>query len=88
MNRRSLLVGLGAVLGAPAVVRAESLMKIAVLRETVGGTASFITITVPHGQCYWIGNSGVMTAHVLEGATLRAVLQPGETFDFGLRPAA
>jgi hypothetical protein len=88
MNRRSLLLGLGAVLGAPAVVRAESLMKIAVLRETVGGTDSFITITVPHGQCYWIGNSGVMTAHVIEGATLRAVLQPGESFDFGLRRAA
>ena len=35
MNRRGLLLGLGAALAAPAIVRAESLMQIAVLRETV-----------------------------------------------------
>ena len=34
-NRRSFLLGIGAALAAPAVVRAESLMKIAVLRESV-----------------------------------------------------
>lgn len=34
-NRRSFLLGIGAALAAPAIVRAESLMKVAVLRETV-----------------------------------------------------
>lgn len=35
MNRRSLLLGLGAALAAPAIVKAESLMKIAALREDI-----------------------------------------------------
>lgn len=35
MNRRGLLLGLTASLAAPAIVRAESLMQIAVLRETL-----------------------------------------------------
>jgi hypothetical protein len=35
MKRRGFLFGLGAALTAPAIVRAESLMRIAVLRETV-----------------------------------------------------
>lgn len=35
MKRRALLVGIAAALAAPAVVRAESLMKIAALRSDV-----------------------------------------------------
>lgn len=35
MNRRSLLLGIGAAIAAPAVVRADSIMKIAVLRDSV-----------------------------------------------------
>ena len=35
MNRRSLLLGLGAALAAPAIVKAENLMKIAALREDI-----------------------------------------------------
>jgi len=40
MNRRSLFLGVAAALAAPAVVRAESLMKVAALRadNRVGGT--------------------------------------------------
>lgn len=34
-SRRAFLFGAGAALAAPAVVRAESLMKIAMLRETI-----------------------------------------------------
>jgi hypothetical protein len=34
-SRRSFLLGLGTALAAPAIVRAESLMQIAVLRESV-----------------------------------------------------
>lgn len=34
-SRRGFLLGIGAVLAAPAIVKAESLMKIAVLRESV-----------------------------------------------------
>lgn len=35
MNRRSLLLGLGSALAAPAIVKAENLMKIAALREDI-----------------------------------------------------
>lgn len=34
-NRRSFLLGIGAALAAPAIVRAESIMKVAVLRESL-----------------------------------------------------
>lgn len=34
-NRRAFLLGLGSALAAPAVVKAESLMRIAALRESV-----------------------------------------------------
>lgn len=34
-NRRGFLLGIGAALAAPAIVRADSLMKIAVLRESL-----------------------------------------------------
>lgn len=34
-NRRSFLLGFGAILAAPAVVRAESLMRVAALRSSV-----------------------------------------------------
>lgn len=34
MKRRSLLLGLGAALAAPAIVRAESIMRVASLRQT------------------------------------------------------
>jgi hypothetical protein len=35
MNRRSLLLGLGAALAAPAIVKAENLMKIAAVRQDI-----------------------------------------------------
>lgn len=35
MKRRSLLLGLGVVLASPAIVRAESLMRVASLRRSV-----------------------------------------------------
>ncbi len=35
MNRRSLLLGLGATLAAPSIVKAESLMKIAAVRQPI-----------------------------------------------------
>ncbi len=53
MNRRSLLLGFGATLAAPAVVRAESLMKIIVPKRDLividplpieGGTVSLLRI--------------------------------------------
>lgn len=34
-TRRGFLIGIGAALAAPAIVRAESLMKVAALRESV-----------------------------------------------------
>jgi hypothetical protein len=40
MKRRSLLLGFGAALAAPAVVRAESLMKVASLRSGANATAT------------------------------------------------
>lgn len=40
MNRRSLILGLTTVLAAPAIVRAESLMKIASLRSSWGYTTN------------------------------------------------
>lgn len=44
MNRRSLILGIGATLAAPAIVRAESLMKIAAVRQTVPMTAVEIVL--------------------------------------------
>jgi hypothetical protein len=35
IGRRGFLIGLGAALSAPAIVRAESLMHIAVLRDSI-----------------------------------------------------
>ena len=35
MNRRSLLIGIGSALAAPAIVKAENLMKIAAVRQSV-----------------------------------------------------
>jgi len=68
MNRRSLLLGMGAVLAAPAVVKAESLMKTARLREDVRGSilelyrnsASPATgdLAQFNGQTFWLSNDG------------------------------
>ena len=35
MDRRSLLLGFGSLLAAPAIVRAESIMKVAALRASI-----------------------------------------------------
>lgn len=42
MQRRAFLTGIAAALAAPAIVRAESLMQIAVLKETVRTGNHFI----------------------------------------------
>lgn len=44
ISRRGFLLGLGAALAAPAVVRAESLMKIAVLRKEALTEVTFIRL--------------------------------------------
>lgn len=53
-DRRGFLLGLGAFLAAPAIVRADSLMRVAVLRETI------LPSVVPFGsQVYWLGAQGI-----------------------------
>lgn len=57
MNRRSLLLGLGAALAAPAIVKAENLMKIAAVRQAVSpiilsmdvGGIEFVTVNIFDG---------------------------------------
>lgn len=55
-DRRSFLLGFGAILAAPAVVRAESLMRVAALRSSV--LPVFIVMgAVPHGAQYFFRNT-------------------------------
>lgn len=68
-SRRGFLTGLGAVLCAPAIVRAESLMAIRAPTLAMGvnlgagdatafavfGSESLLTITSPRGQLFTIG---------------------------------
>lgn len=44
-DRRSFLLGLGAALAAPAVVRADSLMKIAMLRQSLNDRTATDVLT-------------------------------------------
>jgi hypothetical protein len=50
-SRRSFLIGIGAALAAPAIVRADSLMKIAVLRKSLN-EATLREALVTHFELY------------------------------------
>lgn len=43
-SRRGFLIGIGAALGAPAIVRAESLMKIAAVRRSLNAQTLIETL--------------------------------------------
>jgi hypothetical protein len=80
MDRRSLLLGVGAALAAPAVVRAESLMKVATVRRDVSITGncrffaeapsylSWSSLHVTHGT-YYLRDDGVYQLTVEGGMT-------------------
>lgn len=53
MERRSFLLGLGATLAAPAIVRAESLMKVAKLRQDFGGPMTATEILMRQRVAAW-----------------------------------
>ncbi len=84
-SRRSFLLGLGTVLAAPALVRAESVMRIAALRKSVD------TIFIPSGRFSVItlppiplGYSFHFVAHdpvrMIQDGKLLAQLEAGEYF--------
>ena len=52
-NRRGFLIGLGAALAAPAVVRAESLMKMAVLRKSLNEQTLIEMMHFAYRQHVW-----------------------------------
>lgn len=63
MDKRSFLLGFGALLAAPAIVRADSLMKIAKLRASVDsvGIVSF------GSQVFFLAADGFYTFHGADG---------------------
>lgn len=73
-SRRGFLLGLGAALAAPAIVRSESLMKIAVLRDSIVGldvAAPASDIVTLHeiylqGRVYWVTQNRIIQTFVGE----------------------
>lgn len=83
-SRRGFLLGLGAALAAPAVVRAESLMNIAVLRQTtyigldlgaVGDTVAMLEITNKDGK-FWVVGSRIVRIALNDPYYMPAPLVP------------
>ena len=56
MHRRGLLLGLGAALAMPAIVKAESLMKVAALRSEVRPIFQFDPALGDFGEVYYVAN--------------------------------
>lgn len=59
MHRRSMLLGLGAAIAAPAIVRAESLMKVVAVRST----PKFLVVG-PFGTKFLTDNPMILPGHM------------------------
>jgi hypothetical protein len=68
MNRRSLLLGLGAIIAAPAVVRAESLMKLWVPPKPSFALWEYTTVLEKFeaGTIYWLAEDARGIMHVVD----------------------
>lgn len=84
MNRRSLLLGIGAALAAPAIVRADSLMKLWVppKRKLVTGAVYWT-----EGRQFFVYNGGEASVHLsmpTEASEWAVTIDPGERRTFML----
>ncbi len=80
-SRRSFLIGIGAALAAPAVGRAESLMKIAVLRETA---VAVDPARAPDRTEFWFYNQGDHAVFIGDGS--ETMIIPARSFLISPRP--
>lgn len=74
MNRRGLMLGFGALLAAPAIVRAESLMKIAQLRATIEPSMAMFG-----GYVFYLASDGLYMFDTANGISR---LEPPQTWKF------
>jgi len=75
IGRRGFILGAAAVLAAPAIVRADSLMKLAVIRRKTSPVAKYI----PDGFFF-----GTALESVSSGAPVRVALFSGEWAQGGI----